>query len=50
MITVSVIAVFDIGKTNKKFFLLDEGYQIVLERSVQFEEITDEEGDAKFYN
>ena len=46
MIPVPVIAIFDIGKTNKKFFLLDEGYVIVLERSVPFEEITDEDGDA----
>jgi sugar (pentulose or hexulose) kinase len=46
MIAVPVIAIFDIGKTNKKFFLIDEQYQIVLERSVQFEEITDEDGDA----
>lgn len=46
MSAVPVIAVFDIGKTNKKFFLIDEQYQIVLERSVQFEEITDEDGDA----
>jgi sugar (pentulose or hexulose) kinase len=46
MIAVPVIAIFDIGKTNKKFFLLDETYRIVLERSVQFEEITDEEGDT----
>ncbi len=41
-----VIAVFDIGKTNKKFFLFDEQYKIVLERSHQFAEITDENGDA----
>lgn len=46
MIVVPVIAIFDIGKTNKKFFLIDESYKIVLERSVQFEEITDEDGDA----
>ncbi|MEP7236626.1 MAG: FGGY family carbohydrate kinase [Ferruginibacter sp.] len=46
MIPVPVIAVFDIGKTNKKFFLIDESYQIVLERSIQFEEIKDEEGEA----
>ena len=45
MIAVSVIAIFDIGKTNKKFFLIDESYKIVLERSVQFEEIKDEDGD-----
>jgi L-fuculokinase len=42
----SVIAIFDIGKTNKKLFLFDEQYNIVLEKSEQFEEITDEDGDA----
>ena len=46
MISIPVIAIFDIGKTNKKCFLLDEQYQIVLERSEQFEEISDEDGDA----
>ena len=46
MIADPVIAIFDIGKTNKKFFLIDESYKIVLERSVQFQEITDEDGDA----
>ena len=40
-----VIAVFDIGKTNKKLFLFDEQYRIVLEKSSQLEEITDEDGD-----
>ncbi len=44
--TSTVIAIFDIGKTNKKFFLLDERYKIVLERSVQFDEISDDDGDA----
>lgn len=43
---IPVIAIFDIGKTNKKFFLLDERYNIVLERSNPFDEITDEDGDA----
>jgi len=41
-----VVAIFDIGKTNKKFFCFDENYQIVLERSKQFEEIVDEDGDT----
>ncbi len=41
----SVIAIFDIGKTNKKFFLFNEQYRIVLERTVQFDETTDEDGD-----
>lgn len=41
-----VIAIFDIGKTNKKLFLFDEQYNIVLEKSEQFDEVTDEDGDA----
>jgi sugar (pentulose or hexulose) kinase len=39
-----VIAIFDIGKTNKKFFLIDEQYKIVLEQTQQFDEIVDEDG------
>lgn len=39
-----VIAIFDIGKTNKKLFLFDEDYHIVYERSVRLAEITDEDG------
>lgn len=46
MIAIPVIAIFDVGKTNKKFFLIDQRYHIVLERSVPFTEITDEDGDA----
>jgi sugar (pentulose or hexulose) kinase len=41
-----VIAIFDIGKTNKKLFLFDSQYQMVYERSSQFEEIVDEDGDS----
>ncbi|MDB5211985.1 MAG: carbohydrate kinase [Sediminibacterium sp.] len=44
MISLPVIAIFDIGKTNKKFFLFNEQYKIVLERSVQFPETKDEDG------
>jgi L-fuculokinase len=40
----NVVAIFDIGKTNKKVFLFNENYKIVWERSVIFEEITDEDG------
>lgn len=40
-----VCAVLDIGKTNKKVFLFDENYRIVLEKSGQFPETTDEDGD-----
>lgn len=38
------IAIFDIGKTNKKVFLFDEDYKIRVEKSVQLPEITDEDG------
>lgn len=41
-----VIAIFDIGKTNKKLFLFDEHYQIVYENTARFLETTDEDGDA----
>ncbi len=40
-----VIAIFDIGKTNKKFFLFDERYRIVLETSTHFAECVDDDGD-----
>ncbi|MDZ7649904.1 MAG: FGGY family carbohydrate kinase [Cytophagales bacterium] len=39
----SVIAIFDIGKTNKKVFLFDEDYKIRFEKSVQLPEIKDDE-------
>ncbi len=39
-----VIAIFDIGKTNKKLFLFDETYQILWEKSSQLDETTDEDG------
>ena len=41
----SVIAIFDVGKTNKKLFLFDEHYKIVFERSAKFIETVDEDGD-----
>jgi sugar (pentulose or hexulose) kinase len=41
-----VIAVFDVGKTNKKLFLFDERYKIVLEKSARFIETLDEDGDV----
>lgn len=40
-----MIAVFDIGKTNKKCFVFDEEYQIVFEKTEQLPETTDEDGD-----
>ncbi|MEH6406378.1 MAG: FGGY family carbohydrate kinase [Leeuwenhoekiella sp.] len=40
----TVTAIFDIGKTNKKFFLFDTDFQEVYREYVQFEEIKDEDG------
>jgi sugar (pentulose or hexulose) kinase len=40
----AVIAIFDIGKTNKKLLLFDEHYQLVQEVSKQLTEIKDEDG------
>lgn len=40
-----VIAIFDIGKTNKKLFLFNEQYQSVFERTTRFSETMDEDGD-----
>lgn len=40
------IAILDIGKTNKKLFLIDEHYRIVWEGGESFPETTDEDGDA----
>lgn len=39
-----VILIFDVGKTNKKYFLINEQYQIVYSGSEQFPEIVDEDG------
>ena len=41
---IPICAIFDIGKTNKKLFLFNENYEIVLEKSTQFPEIQDEDG------
>src|SRR5690349_20692767 len=40
-----VIAIIDVGKTNKKLFLFDQQYKIVYERSAKFIETIDEDGD-----
>ena len=42
---IPVVAVFDIGKTNKKFLLFDRQYRVVYESNIQFEEQKDEDGD-----
>jgi len=41
---IPVVLVFDVGKTNKKLLLFDEQYNLVLEESMQFEEIKDDDG------
>lgn len=46
MEAISVIAIFDIGKTNKKLLLFDEQYRLVWETASQFAEQTDEDGFA----
>jgi sugar (pentulose or hexulose) kinase len=40
-----VIAVFDIGKTNKKLFLFDSNYQVVFEKNMRLQETVDDDGD-----
>ncbi|MEL0456476.1 FGGY family carbohydrate kinase [Flavobacteriaceae bacterium SZ-1-7] len=41
---VNVTAVFDIGKTNKKFFLFDKDFKEVHKEYIKFDEIEDEDG------
>ncbi len=44
MMPIPVIAIFDIGKTNKKFFLFNEKYAVVYEKVEYFTEIMDDDG------
>ena len=39
-----VIAIFDIGKSNKKILLFDADYHVVFEEDQRFDEIQDEDG------
>ncbi|HEX9826319.1 MAG TPA: FGGY family carbohydrate kinase [Flavobacteriaceae bacterium] len=41
---INVTAIFDIGKTNKKFFLFDKDYKEVHKEYIHFDEIEDEDG------
>src|SRR5689334_3235330 len=41
-----VIAIFDVGKTNKKLLLFDQYYRVVYEESKRLDETKDEEGFA----
>lgn len=40
-----VIAIFDVGKTNKKLLLFNENYQVVYEKTARFLETVDEDGE-----
>jgi sugar (pentulose or hexulose) kinase len=40
-----VIAILDVGKTNKKLFLFDESYHVLWEDNQMLPETTDEDGD-----
>lgn len=42
---IPVIAIFDVGKTNKKLLLFDEQYKIVFEKTARFRETVDEDQD-----
>ncbi len=46
MSALNVIAIFDVGKTNKKLFLFNRDYKIVYEQSSPLAETTDEDGFA----
>jgi len=39
-----VIAIFDIGKTNKKILLFNEDFEVVFRNSTKFDEILDDDG------
>jgi sugar (pentulose or hexulose) kinase len=41
--SVPVILIFDVGKTNKKLLLFNEQYEVVYEESIQLKEIKDED-------
>jgi sugar (pentulose or hexulose) kinase len=40
----SVVAILDVGKTNKKLLLFDQSYNLVYEKSERMEETVDEDG------
>lgn len=41
---IPVILIYDIGKTNKKIILFDKTYNVVFEKSRQFQEVPDKDG------
>lgn len=42
---IPVIAIIDVGKTNKKFFLFDQSYRTIFEKTVTLRESKDLDGD-----
>jgi sugar (pentulose or hexulose) kinase len=44
--TIPVTAVFDIGKTNKKFFLFGEDFSVIRKQQTSLEQTKDEDGDS----
>ncbi|WP_083478301.1 FGGY family carbohydrate kinase [Lacinutrix himadriensis] len=40
----NVIAVIDIGKTNKKILLFDESFELIYRNATRFDEVSDEDG------
>ena len=40
-----MIAIFDIGKTNKKLSVLNDRYEFIYETAVRIDDIKDEDGD-----
>lgn len=43
---IPVTAIFDIGKTNKKFLLFDSDYNLVSKTDTHISQLTDDDGDA----
>lgn len=41
-----VTAIFDIGKTNKKFLLFDQNYTLLYKQDTHIPQVTDDDGDA----
>ncbi|PZP41685.1 MAG: carbohydrate kinase, partial [Pseudopedobacter saltans] len=44
MSKIEVVAILDVGKTNKKLFLFDKQYQIVYQQKLTFAQKIDEDG------
>jgi sugar (pentulose or hexulose) kinase len=43
--SIPVVVIIDVGKTNKKIFVFDQRYKILYEKSARFIETVDEDGD-----